>query len=300
MLAEELFETLTTAGCRLISDGERLRVQDPHGALTDPLRQAIQEYKARLLTLLTPRACRHCGAVHPVEPNPPELLCAACGEVVGYLTPTGIEAPTDPLPIAQADRAALFEYEAGLSRPEAEALARLQAPAEPPPRGAVGRHGAPCPQCGDTWQWPTTTGRWVCSGCVVQRPGMPQVAPAHAPAAGHTYCPGCGATALARQAGQTTCQGCGACWLPSVDLASDAPTATIRVTNPQTGQVVTLGMYRCPQCRETRWGPRLDAPELWHCLPCAGSRRDAPRGPWTDAPRRGCDREARMTGGGSQ
>jgi hypothetical protein len=34
------------------------------------------------------------------------------------------------------------------------------------PRGQVGRHGMPCPQCGDTWQWPTTSGVWVCSWCV--------------------------------------------------------------------------------------------------------------------------------------
>jgi hypothetical protein len=38
----------------------------------------------------------------------------------------------------------------------------------------VGRHGEPYPVCGDTWQWPTTAGLWVCSWCFV---GNPQTAP---------------------------------------------------------------------------------------------------------------------------
>jgi hypothetical protein len=35
----------------------------------------------------------------------------------------------------------------------------------------VGRHGEPCLQCGDTWQWPTTTGSWVCAWCFVLSSG---------------------------------------------------------------------------------------------------------------------------------
>jgi hypothetical protein len=62
---------------------------------------------------------------------------------------------------------------------KAEVMAVLQeapvdACATPAPLGKVGRHGAPCPQCGDTWQWPTTAGAWVCSWCFV---GDPQTAP---------------------------------------------------------------------------------------------------------------------------
>jgi hypothetical protein len=34
-----------------------------------------------------------------------------------------------------------------------------------PPLGNVGRHGKPCPVCSDTWQWPTTTGAWICAWC---------------------------------------------------------------------------------------------------------------------------------------
>jgi hypothetical protein len=139
MEALELFDTLTLAGCRLIPDGDTLRVQDPHRALNDELRTAIRQHKAALLALLT-------------EPSAPE--------------------------------------------------------------------------------------------------------------AGHTYCPGCRATTLDQQADRTTCTACGAFWLPSIDLATDAPHATIRVTHPETGQVLTVGIYRCPDCRETRWGPRLDRPEV--------------------------------------
>lgn len=37
----------------------------------------------------------------------------------------------------------------------------------PPRPGRVGRHQAPCPDCGETWYWPTTHNGWACSGCVV-------------------------------------------------------------------------------------------------------------------------------------
>jgi hypothetical protein len=45
MQAEELLITLTTAECRLLADGERLRVQDPRQALTNDLREAIRAHK---------------------------------------------------------------------------------------------------------------------------------------------------------------------------------------------------------------------------------------------------------------
>jgi hypothetical protein len=52
---------------------------------------------------------------------------------------------------------------------KSELLALLQAATSPKqhPHGKVGRHGNPCPECGDTWQWPTTTGEWLCSWCFV-------------------------------------------------------------------------------------------------------------------------------------
>jgi hypothetical protein len=101
MTAEELFTTLTHAGCRLIPDGKRLRIQDPRQALTDDLRAAIRQHKPALLARLV---------LPPQEQQTP-------------------------------------------------------APVE-----HVGRQGAPCPVCSDTWQWPTTSGLWVCSWCFVQGP----------------------------------------------------------------------------------------------------------------------------------
>jgi hypothetical protein len=205
-----------------------------------------------------------------------EEVLSAVKAAGGRLTPNGEKLTVEaPAPLSEALIARLVEH-------KYEILAVLT---EKPPPGSVGRHGAPCPQRGDTWQWSTLAGDWICSWCFVQNPqtamrfaedstavrlvAIPPAPPAVQ--AGHTYCPGCLAMTLEPQGEQTTCQQCGAWWLPRIDLAPDAPYATIRVTNPQTGQVLTIGIYRCPQCRETRWGPRLDRPEVWCCLTCAGS-----------------------------
>ena len=48
----QLFQTLTAGGCRLLQDGEQLRIQDPRRMLTDDLRQAIREHKTELLRVL--------------------------------------------------------------------------------------------------------------------------------------------------------------------------------------------------------------------------------------------------------
>ena len=46
----------------------------------------------------------------------------------------------------------------------------------PAPLGKVRRYGPPCPKCSDTWQWPTSRGGWVCSGCICAAPGPVQIA----------------------------------------------------------------------------------------------------------------------------
>jgi hypothetical protein len=79
------------------------------------------------------------------------------GDTLRYRAPVG--ALTDELRAQiQAHKAELLGLLAGTPANEAH----------------VGRHGRPCPQCGDTWQWPTTSGLWVCSWCFV---GNPQTAP---------------------------------------------------------------------------------------------------------------------------
>jgi hypothetical protein len=97
MSAEVMLEELRARGIELFSDGNRLKYRCPSGAMTDNLRQAIREHKAKLITLLTER--------------------------------------------------------------------RTPSPEPEPPLGKVGRHGKPCPVCSDTWQWPTTTGAWICAWC---------------------------------------------------------------------------------------------------------------------------------------
>ncbi len=48
-----LLQKLREAGCEIVPDGDRLRVRYPAGALTDDLREAIRQYKAELLHLLS-------------------------------------------------------------------------------------------------------------------------------------------------------------------------------------------------------------------------------------------------------
>jgi hypothetical protein len=62
MTPVELITALHTVGCRLIPEGEHLRVQDPRHALTDDVRQAIREHKAALLAWLTQSAPAHNAA----------------------------------------------------------------------------------------------------------------------------------------------------------------------------------------------------------------------------------------------
>ena len=52
MTTSDLLTTLTAAGCRLIPDGTRLRIQDPRQVLTDTIRSQIRQQKDALLTLL--------------------------------------------------------------------------------------------------------------------------------------------------------------------------------------------------------------------------------------------------------
>ena len=79
------------------------------------------------------------------------------GDTLRYRAPKGA--------LTEALRAQIQEY-----KPELLAMLR----GTPAPLREVGRYGAPCPQCGDIWQWPTTSGLWVCSWCFV---GDPTTAP---------------------------------------------------------------------------------------------------------------------------
>lgn len=100
-------------------------------------------------------------------------------------------------------------------------------------------------------------------------PEIPQIVPAsHTPEAGYTYCPNCGADDLERLDDHFACPACKSWWIPSIDLDADSPAATVQVQHPD-GHTLTIAIYRCPECRETRWGPRLDDPKMWYCLTCA-------------------------------
>jgi len=87
--------------------------------------------------------------------------------------------------------------------------------------------------------------------------------------AGITYCPGCKSEALNGDDDKMNCLSCRAWWIPEIDIHNDAPTATIRIDHDD-GYIVTISIYRCPECHETRWGQRIDNPAVWCCLTCVG------------------------------
>ena len=68
MSAAELLAKLTATGARIQLVGDRLRIKAPPGRFTPELREAVQEQKVGLLTLL-----RDGSRVRPLH-----LLCAGC------------------------------------------------------------------------------------------------------------------------------------------------------------------------------------------------------------------------------
>src|SRR5438128_10125144 len=95
MAPAELLTTLIEAGCRLMPDGDVLRVRPPRQGLTDELRQAIHQHKAALLALLTqptpandaatampsPEACPHPEHFPPTLTDGTTRQCRHCPHV---------------------------------------------------------------------------------------------------------------------------------------------------------------------------------------------------------------------------
>ena len=76
--ATAVLTTLQKAGCRLIPDGEQLRVQDPERVLTDDLRQSIRQNKTALLAILKPKPPRLSGGIPITDKDNP---CEQCGGI---------------------------------------------------------------------------------------------------------------------------------------------------------------------------------------------------------------------------
>ncbi len=95
MTGELLFEQLRERDIRLSAKGNRLVVDAPRGILTEQLRVTLREHKAKLLTLLVPLGDR-------------EITVA--------------DLPAD-WRIEFEERAAILEYDGGLPREHAEAVA---------------------------------------------------------------------------------------------------------------------------------------------------------------------------------
>jgi hypothetical protein len=92
MTAEALLQELQRCQVTLHPEGSELRCRAPKGAMTDALRQAIRAHKAALLRLLTQ------------DTSP---------------APRAAQAPTADV----EERAAIYEYEGGMTRHAAELLA---------------------------------------------------------------------------------------------------------------------------------------------------------------------------------
>ena len=50
--AVQVLATLTAVGCQVRAEGDALHIHDPHKALTEELRQAINHHKLAILSLL--------------------------------------------------------------------------------------------------------------------------------------------------------------------------------------------------------------------------------------------------------
>jgi|RhiMetdeSRZDD1v2_1073273.scaffolds.fasta_scaffold93123_2 hypothetical protein len=88
MTPVELVTALYTAGCRLLPEGEQLRVQDPQHVLNEGLRQAIRTHKAELLRLL--------GQATSVRASPLAEAQAIGQSAMSNLLPTGAEDQETP------------------------------------------------------------------------------------------------------------------------------------------------------------------------------------------------------------
>jgi hypothetical protein len=170
--------------------------------------------------------------------------------------------------------------------------------ATPAPLGKVGRHGASCPTCGDTWQWPTSRGGWVCSLCSCAAPGGVQIATPdrdilEAGAGGQPewirerdMSPESVAEAFRRYVAEAhggqmpdlphgtllsrfnkwlAARGRKATTLPVLCQVLGTPAA--RAENP------LAYVKRCERCGSTEWGPSgrhaEDGAEIWCCRTCA-------------------------------
>ncbi len=80
-------------------------------------------------------------------------------------------------------------------------------------------------------------------------------------------CPRCGDTHWRMPNRQWRCKTCGDEWIAHVDTRRIAPTSTLTIPHPD-GREMTLAIYRCPGCRGTNWGPKINEPDIWWCLDC--------------------------------
>lgn len=69
------------------------------------------------------------------------------------------------------------------------ALLVLLTSSAPPSPGHVGRQQGACPQCGETWYWPTTQGTWLCSQCLKGYTPPQSLPPLPPPVVAGALCP---------------------------------------------------------------------------------------------------------------
>jgi hypothetical protein len=168
MTLAELVPVLQTAGCRLIPEGEQLRVQDPKHALTDNLRQAIREHKAALLVLLSrpkPTAptlpepltqdypCRDFWETAPVrldDLRPKGVQPTALGEQLAVDAPKGV-LPDDLRQAIQEHKQALLSLIC--SAPERSTSAPRTQTTSPDPLIEERLDLPPCRGCSGALRW---------------------------------------------------------------------------------------------------------------------------------------------------
>ncbi len=110
MTGEVLLEQLRERDIRLSANGDRLVVDAPRGTLTERLRGTLREHKAELLAIVTA----------------PDLWARRAAALLSGVADSGLQADLREL---FEHRAAVCEFDGGLSRADAErvAIGELQA-----------------------------------------------------------------------------------------------------------------------------------------------------------------------------
>ena len=145
MTPAALIASLRAAGVDMVPAGDNLRLQAPGGTLTPDLLAAVEQHKPALLQLLVAN-----DSGPGMASAPPHPQCPAAGGPAQHFMATVNAWPPDTREL-WSERAAIMQYDGGLSRDAAELAAFNLISASPVPEPDPAPAAAPTfssPACG--------------------------------------------------------------------------------------------------------------------------------------------------------